>query len=225
MQEYVDATVHWVLNEKTKHQMDLVYKGVTMVAREALEVFNWRMLSERSEGLAIIDVAKMRKQTKWKDSEDEYGSEGESSEEESNSGQSNQSEERKSNRSNHSGSVRSFDSDKEEEDEDSHKEKDRENKKKSKERMTEAKFFESFEEDFTNEERNKILKFVTGKSRMNKSNFQFQIKLFEKKKKDTDLPKAHTCYNLLDLPNYATREIFVKQMIKAYTWSGTIDDD
>jgi len=70
MQEYVDATVHWVLNEKTKHQMDLVYKGVTMVAREALEVFNWRMLSERSEGLAIIDVAKMRKQTKWKDSED-----------------------------------------------------------------------------------------------------------------------------------------------------------
>jgi len=91
--------------------------------------------------------------------------------------------------------------------------------------MTEAKFFESFEEDFTNEERNKILKFVTGKSRMNKSNFQFQIKLFEKKKKDTDLPKAHTCYNLLDLPNYATREIFVKQMIKAYTWSGTIDDD
>ena len=40
--------------------MLLVYKGVKMVAPEALEVFNWRMLQERSEGLAVIDVDRMR---------------------------------------------------------------------------------------------------------------------------------------------------------------------
>ena len=43
--------------------------------------------------------------------------------------------------------------------------------KKKAPRMNKDMFWTSFAEDFTNEERNMILKFVTGKSRMNKGNF------------------------------------------------------
>lgn len=40
--------------------MKLVYKGIVMVAPEVLEVYNWRMLQERSEGLSVIDIDRMR---------------------------------------------------------------------------------------------------------------------------------------------------------------------
>jgi hypothetical protein len=59
-------------------------------------------------------------------------------------------------------------------------------------------------EDFTEEDRQLFLKFVTGKSRMNSGFFYFNI-VWQGMDESNPLPKTHTCYNMIDLPGYSSR--------------------
>ena len=42
---------------------------------------------------------------------------------------------------------------------------------------------------------------------------------------DGELPKAHTCFFQIDLPNYSTEEIMEKRILTAIRFCGDIDDD
>ena len=51
----------------------------------------------------------------------------------------------------------------------------------------------------------KYLKFVSGRSRLPKSDYKHKINVFNEKDK---LPVSHTCFSKLDLPKYDSKDIF-----------------
>jgi hypothetical protein len=79
-------------------------------------------------------------------------------------------------------------------------------------------------EDFTEEDRQLFLKFVTGKSRMNSGHFYFNI-VWQGMDTSDPLPKTHTCYNMIDLPGYSSKEAMTKAMLIASRFCQSIDDD
>jgi hypothetical protein len=89
-------------------------------------------------------------------------------------------------------------------------------------------FWLAIEKKFDNEQRLRLLQFVTGTSSIPYEGFaalrgsngprKFCI---EKWGKPTSLPRAHTCFNRLDLPPYATFELLYEKMLLAVEESST----
>jgi E3 ubiquitin-protein ligase HERC1 len=74
-------------------------------------------------------------------------------------------------------------------------------------------FWEMFE-SFTQEERQKYLKFVWGRAKMPSDttnlDYQHQVNVYSHMA-DTALPQAHTCFFTVDFPEYKTLEMMTKQ--------------
>jgi len=88
-------------------------------------------------------------------------------------------------------------------------------------------FWRVFEE-LTEEDKQKYLKFVWGRSRLpadltNLRN-KHSIHLIPSWG-DNMMPQAHTCFFMLDLPNYTTDEACEKKLVYAITSCGEIDTD
>ncbi|XP_026461384.1 E3 ubiquitin-protein ligase HECW2-like [Ctenocephalides felis] len=89
-------------------------------------------------------------------------------------------------------------------------------------------FWQVIEERFTNEQRLRLLQFVTGTSSIPYEGFsslrgstgprRFCI---EKWGKPNSLPRAHTCFNRLDLPPYATPEVLHEKLLLAVEETNT----
>jgi len=79
--------------------------------------------------------------------------------------------------------------------------------------------------EMSNEDRQLLLKFMTGRTRL-QPGVQQTIE-FESKHEDSDkrLPIGHTCGQYLDLPQYSTSAIMKKQLLIAIRLCGEIDDD
>ena len=70
----------------------------------------------------------------------------------------------------------------------------------------------------------KYLRFVSGRSRLPKSEYEHKIEVINKEEKKNNLPVAHTCFFKLDLPNYDSKEILCKKMNFALEIATTITD-
>jgi len=93
---------------------------------------------------------------------------------------------------------------------------------------TRDRFWQVFEE-FTQEQRQKYLKFVWGRSRLpidvNGPNMKkHTIKVFSSMARDA-LPKSHTCFFTLDLPQYESKQIMFDKLLLAIEYCGNIDND
>ena len=66
-------------------------------------------------------------------------------------------------------------------------------------RVARKEFWEDFENVFTEDDRQSFLRFVTGKRRMNKGEFNFKVSCMTSESSES-LPKSHTCYNTIDVP-------------------------
>ena len=76
-------------------------------------------------------------------------------------------------------------------------------------------FWEVFHE-LEEEDKRKFLLFLTGTDRVPMFGFMSSKKLTIQKTGDTNyLPVAHTCFNLLDLPEYATKEKLKFKLLQA----------
>jgi E3 ubiquitin-protein ligase HERC2 len=83
-------------------------------------------------------------------------------------------------------------------------------------------------ESFTEEEKQKYLKFVWGRQRLPSDCSQLRNKhtiQFESDRGDASLPVSHTCFFTIDLPNYSTEEIMKKKLKIAMEFCGEIDGD
>ena len=74
------------------------------------------------------------------------------------------------------------------------------------------------------EDKFKYLKFVTGRSRLPKSNYTHSISIVNFKERN-QLPIAHTCSSSLDLPNYESKNILFEKMQYAIESIGNITDN
>ena len=74
------------------------------------------------------------------------------------------------------------------------------------------------------EDKFKYLKFVSGRSRLPKSNYTHSITVVKFKDKN-QLPEAHTCSSSLDLPNYESKKILYEKMQYAIENIGNITDN
>ena len=72
-----------------------------------------------------------------------------------------------------------------------------------------VKWFWEWLESCKEEDKFKYLKFVSGRSRLPKSDYQHVIYIVNDKNK---LPVSHTCFSTLDLPNYDSKEILCEKM-------------
>ncbi len=80
-------------------------------------------------------------------------------------------------------------------------------------------------EGFPNARRRKFLQFCTGSSRVPPEGFaglrgnnqKLQKFNIHKSGSELDLPRAHTCFNQLDLPEYSSKEVLQKKLILAIT--------
>ena len=90
------------------------------------------------------------------------------------------------------------------------------------------KWFWKMFDAFTQEERKAYLKFVWGRSKIpiDTSNlyYKHRITLYNDWA-DNALPKAHTCFFMIDIPNYKTYEIMESKIKYAIETCGEIDDD
>ena len=69
--------------------------------------------------------------------------------------------------------------------------------------------------DFTEENKKKFLLFLTGSDRIPIAGMT-SVKICIQKTADVNfLPVAHTCFNLLDLPEYATKEKLRFKLLQA----------
>ncbi len=76
-------------------------------------------------------------------------------------------------------------------------------------------FWQVFHEDLTEQDRRRFLLFLTGCDRIPILGMK-SLNMHIQKTGDTAyLPVAHTCFNLLDLPEYATRERLRYKLLKA----------
>ena len=81
-------------------------------------------------------------------------------------------------------------------------------------------FWSILKKDFSNEERVKLLQFVTGSSGLPYEGFKGLrgpngIKLFCVQRwgnPKVDLPRSHTCFNRIDLPDYKNRTVLLKKL-------------
>ena len=82
-------------------------------------------------------------------------------------------------------------------------------------------------EEFSEEHKQKYLKFVWGRSRLpvdlENLNDNHEIDLIHEG--DESLPEAHTCFFTLDLPRYTTDEICKQKLTLAIELCGDIDGD
>ena len=74
------------------------------------------------------------------------------------------------------------------------------------------------------EDKFKYLKFVSGRSRLPKSNYTHSISVVNFKDRN-QLPEAHTCSSSLDLPNYESKKILFDKMQYAIENIGNITDN
>jgi hypothetical protein len=82
--------------------------------------------------------------------------------------------------------------------------------------------FQEMIRTFNYNERQALLKFITGSSRLGLSR---QVEISLGKEDDEQLPVAHTCNEELDLPKYSSLEIMTKKVKLAMSLCGEIDDD
>jgi len=91
-----------------------------------------------------------------------------------------------------------------------------------------AKMFWSVMESMEEEEKQAYLKYVWGRQRLpaNMTKLRYNHKVCYTSYADpTSLPKSHTCFFQIDLPNYETEEIMKQKMTMAAEFCGEIDDD
>ena len=74
----------------------------------------------------------------------------------------------------------------------------------------------------SNKDKFKYLKFVSGRSRLPKSEYVHKIFIFDDKDK---LPATHTCFFSLDMPRYDSKEILFEKMKYAIENSFSISDN
>jgi E3 ubiquitin-protein ligase HERC4 len=72
-----------------------------------------------------------------------------------------------------------------------------------------------FHNDFTLEDKKKFLLFLTGCDRIPVSGTKALALKIQRSAETSFLPVAHTCFNLLDLPEYPTREKLKYMLLKA----------
>jgi len=82
-------------------------------------------------------------------------------------------------------------------------------------------------EAFSEEDKRAYLKYVWGRSRMpaDTSSMQRHRLTIYPSLSDTALPRSHTCFFQLDMPEYKTDEICAKKILTAIQFCGEIDDD
>lgn len=80
-------------------------------------------------------------------------------------------------------------------------------------------------EEYTSEDLAKLIQFITGTSKIPLEGFSklqgmhgIQKISIHKDSHVNQLPKSHTCFNQLDLPNYPTKEIMKERLRVAITW-------
>ena len=71
------------------------------------------------------------------------------------------------------------------------------------------------------EDKFKYLKFVSGRSRLPRSDYKHIINVFDGK---DELPVSHTCFSKLDLPRYYSKEIFCEKIKLVMENVTTIND-
>ena len=76
-------------------------------------------------------------------------------------------------------------------------------------------FWSVFHKDLTLEDKKRFLLFLTGCDRIPIQGMKAVPIIIQKVNNDSLLPVAHTCFNLLDLPSYATREKLKYKLLKA----------
>ena len=83
-------------------------------------------------------------------------------------------------------------------------------------------------EQFNEEEKKMLLRFITSLSRLpNPSinqNFKIKIDHMNSKKPDETLPTASTCFNQLHLPNYSSVEIAYNKILYAIRFCQTMEN-
>lgn len=90
------------------------------------------------------------------------------------------------------------------------------------------KMFWNVLESFSEEEKQKYLKFVWGRQRLPSDVTNLYRKhtiTFESHRGDAYLPVAHTCFFTIDLPNYSSEEVMKKKITIAMEFCGEIDGD
>lgn len=83
-------------------------------------------------------------------------------------------------------------------------------------------------ESFSPKNQQVFLKFVSGLSRLPTTEVfsrKFAVQQLKTSEPDKYLPKAHTCFFMIDLPNYSTFEVAKKKINDAITLCDTIDMD
>lgn len=91
-----------------------------------------------------------------------------------------------------------------------------------------GKWFWKMFEAFTQEERKLYLKFVWGRSKMPQdcSNLAYQHRITVYTYwNENALPKSHTCFFMIDIPEYKSYDVMVQRIKYAIETCGEIDDD
>ena len=95
----------------------------------------------------------------------------------------------------------------------------------------EEKFWEVVE-GFTNKERQMLIKFMCGRTRLQQGSEQYIEPGYRSDDSDDDdnpvnqrFPVGHTCGNSMDLPNYTSAKIMRERLLVAISLCGEIDDD
>ena len=90
-------------------------------------------------------------------------------------------------------------------------------------------FFWKVLTDFSNEERQLYLKFVWGRSRLPLDSASFRMKhtinKMDRRNPDSNYPMSHTCFFMLDLPDYSSEEICRERLLYAIHNCQDIDAD
>lgn len=84
---------------------------------------------------------------------------------------------------------------------------------------------EILEKDFSSKERQLLVKFATGKSRLgekDKIDIHFP---HMKDDQDQQLPTSYTCSNEMHIPYYSSKEVMKERLLVALTMCGDIDGD
>lgn len=83
------------------------------------------------------------------------------------------------------------------------------------------KWFWKAAESFSQEERARLVQFITGSSKVPVGGFiHDRLKICHISGGDRRLPSAHTCFKQLDLPNYSTYEILREKLLFAINEGG-----
>ena len=81
---------------------------------------------------------------------------------------------------------------------------------------------------FTDEEREMFLEFVWGRSRLPTGTtgwtHKFRISRFHCHDDDNELPRSHTCFFAIDMPDYSSYEVLRKNVLIASTYWGETNE-